>query len=102
MAEAPDEVIAAVVVVELPPAEIVKDSSAAVVVPPMAPTVRLDAVPVELRASVSNEVAVTIVPIVETAPATVENVSDCRAAAFVTLPTTRPALSSAFTTSVCV
>ena len=102
MAVAPDEVIAPVVVVELLAADTVREVKAAVVVPPMAPTVRLDPLPVELSDREARLVAVIIVPIVETAPAADVIVRFCSAAAFVTLPIVIPALSSALIVTVCV
>jgi hypothetical protein len=102
MAVAPDEVIAAVVVVELSVADTVREVKAAVVVPPMAPTVRVEALPVELSDRAARLVAVIIVPIVEAAPAADVIVKFCSEAALVTLPITIPALSSALITTVCV
>jgi len=102
MAVAPDEVIAAIVVVEPLAADTVRSVKTAVAVPPMTPVVRLDELPVELSDRDSRLVAVIIVPIVETAPAADVIVRFCSAAAFVTAPIVIPALSSALIVTVCV
>ena len=98
-AELWSELMASTVVVDVPAAEIVNAVRAASVVPPRAPMVAVEEVPVELMDNVSRLVPSTTAPMVDAAPAAELSDNEANAPVAVMAPVLIPALSSATSVS---